>query len=92
MYNKIGMKKLMIYFLLALTSANVTAQENRAFDAYGNNENNPLWGTKDYLFQTMTTNDFGDKIKSLSGQDRPNARLISNLVFDQQEAFFWKKT
>lgn len=84
MYNKIDMKKLLIFFLLALTSANVTAQENRAFNAYGNNENNPLWGTKDYFFETLTTIDFGDSIKSLNGQNRPNARLISNLIFDQQ--------
>lgn len=84
MYNKIGMKKLLVFFLLSMTSVTVIAQENRALDAFGNNQNNPLWGTKDYYFETMTTNDFDDKIKSLSGQNRPNARLISNLVFDQQ--------
>lgn len=79
------MKKLLILFLVLSTSLVVSAQENRSFDATGNNQNNPEWGSKDYFFQTLTTISYGDNIKSLSGSQRPNARYISNLICDQKE-------
>lgn len=85
MYKKISMKRLFVLFLLVFTFSLVKAQENRTFNAFGNNVENPNWGTKDYFFQTLTTLTYGDSIKSLTGNSRPNARFISNYLCDQKE-------
>jgi len=79
------MKKLFV-LLITLSHVFVTfAQENRTFDANGNNLSNPEWGSKDYFFQTLTTISYEDNIKSLTGTQRPNARFISNLICDQSD-------
>ena len=79
------MKRLYVFLFLIFSVSLVKAQENRTFNAYGNNIDNPEWGAKDYFFQTLTTMTYGDSISSVTGQNRPNARLISNFICDQKE-------
>ncbi len=79
------MKRLFVFLTLILSISVLKAQENRTFNAYGNNKDNPDWGAKDYYFQTLTTLTYGDSIGSLTGQNRPNARLISNYICAQEE-------
>ena len=75
---------IILFLLFAVCSG--YGQEVRTFDGKDNNKQHPLWGSKDYYFLTLTTNGFGDTISSLSGKNRPNARLISNMVFDQKSS------
>ena len=59
------------------------AQGNRTIDGTGNNPNHLEWGAVG-TNQLMTgTIGFADGISAPGGQDRPNPRLISNMLFIQ---------
>lgn len=60
-----------------------TAADIRSIDGSGNNLNNPSWGSAGNNLRRITTCDYTDGISSPSGNTRPSARLISNLVVDQ---------
>lgn len=78
--------RLLLFILLMIDGVFLFSQEVRDITGYNNNIENPLWGNKDSYFLKLTENGFGDGIKSLSGENRPNARLISNIIFEQQQA------
>ena len=64
--------------------------EFRTIDGTQNNKMNPLWGSAESTYIRKTTPEYGSD-NSPSGQDRPNPRLISNLVLDQIELKFNSK-
>ncbi len=77
--------RMIIYIIFLVTLIKpVTGQESRNFDGTGNNVNNPEWGAANSLFINNTSVDYGDDIRSLSGTGRPNARIVSNFVSQQQ--------
>ncbi|MCP4125354.1 MAG: T9SS type A sorting domain-containing protein [Bacteroidetes bacterium] len=79
-----AMKRSIIFFLiLVITTSVATGQENRTITGYGNNIDSPAWGSAQATLQYLTGNAFEDSISAPAGQDRPNPRIISNLVFDQ---------
>ena len=60
-------------------------QNIRSFDGTGNNIANHAWGSVNEQMLTIVPVEFGDSIQSMSGADRPNARLISNFISDQSQ-------
>lgn len=60
------------------------AQESRTFDGTGNNVSHPEWGAAGTQLIRVTSNGFADSISLPGGQNRPNPRLVSNTLFDQQ--------
>lgn len=60
----------------------VNGQEYRSYDGYGNNLSHPEWGTAGINVLTGTIG-YADGISAPAGPDRPNPRLISNLLFTQ---------
>ncbi len=60
----------------------------RSIDGSGNNEANPHWGQADTQLLRLTTVEYADGISEPSGgfdgSGRPNPRIISNLVVDQE--------
>jgi len=56
----------------------------RSIDGSGSNKNNPEIGAAFTELIRMVDADFGDSISSLSGQDRPSSRAISNSVSAQE--------
>lgn len=72
--------------LSLLLSFGSFAQESRAFDGKQNNLEHPEWGAAGTQLQRVTTNGYADGISEPGGQDRPNPRHISNVLFDQQES------
>lgn len=61
----------------------MSAQENRTYDGYGNNENFPEWGASHDQLLRSTTPAYTDGISSPAAQNRLNPREISNLLFEQ---------
>jgi len=66
----------------------INAQEFRSIDGFGNNQSNPELGASGAELLRVTDVAYGDGISSLAGQDRPNPRTISNMMFDQEESLF----
>ena len=56
----------------------------RTIDGKQNNVQNPQWGAADTEYIRISNDAYGAD-NSPSGDDRPNPRLISNLVFEQNE-------
>lgn len=59
--------------------------EFRTIDGFGNNQVNTEWGAIDSPFLRLTTVDYADGVNEPSGEDRPNARAVSNAVVAQEE-------
>ena len=55
----------------------------RELSGFGNNVENPLWGTADQLFKRLTEADYKDGIGAV--RDGPNPRDISNIVLNQNK-------
>ena len=49
----------------------------------GNNMANPTWGAADTDFARIAAANFGDGVSSPNGQALPSARVISNLIANQ---------
>jgi hypothetical protein len=60
----------------------------RSIDGTGNNLQHSDWGSAGTQLLRNTTVAYGDGISSPAGADRPNPRLISNLVLSQTEDIF----
>ncbi len=80
------MKKLFVTSLFIFSFLILFSQENRTFTGEKNNIVNEKWGSKDYFFLTLTSNGYEDSIKAVNTKTRPNARLVSNYIFDQKES------
>ena len=57
--------------------------EFRSFDGSNNNLNNNEWGSVDSPLLNIIIPDYGDRISSPAGEDRPNPRTISNKIANQ---------
>lgn len=71
----------------------------RSVDGSGNNLSNPEWGSSDAPFQRAVRTAYSDGAHGPSGDDRPSARSISNVVSSQDRSrpngkmltdFFWQ--
>jgi len=78
------MKKLLLTTVI-LFSIQGFAQVNRTYDGTNNNPNNPNWGAALEHFRNFVTNGYNDLISEPGGQDRPNARKVSNAIGSQSE-------
>ena len=66
-------------FLTMLSACDV----QRAFDGSNNNTLDPTLGTPGTQLARVVGTDYGDGISTLAGANRPNPRLISNIVHSQ---------
>lgn len=83
-----AMIRLIMVVLVLLSTWCLNGQTIRAIDGANNNSLNPEWGSfGDELFG-LTSSSFGDGISGLTGQERPNPRVISNHMFAQEELIF----
>ncbi len=77
-------------YLLTLVLSGLTlwgfGQENRSIDGAGNNLDHGEWGMAGTSLKRVTTNGYGNGMSSPSGQNRPSAREISNVLGDQQQS------
>lgn len=55
--------------------------EYRTIDGTGNNVEHPEYGAANRQLRRLCPSQYGDNISTLAGQNRPSARLISNLLF-----------
>ena len=62
----------------------VSSAQLRSFDGSNNNLSNTDWGKAEGSIIRVTSNAYSDSISSPAGTQRPNPRLVSNLIFDQQ--------
>ncbi|MEM7101912.1 MAG: peroxidase family protein [Bacteroidota bacterium] len=74
---------LLITFCFCFTLG--SSQVNRSIDGVGNNTTSPEWGAATGEFNWVVSTAFEDGMSMPSGQDRPNAREVSNAVGDQNE-------
>ncbi|MEO1661934.1 MAG: peroxidase family protein [Pseudomonadota bacterium] len=63
----------------------VDTREVRTYDGTNNNIDNPNWGATFEHLQRLGAVDYADGVSTLSGENRPSARAVSNGVADQVE-------
>ncbi len=82
------MSKRLLYlvFFFALPYL-ANAQIARTIDGTGNNLSNPTWGSAGEQLTRICSVNYADSISSPGGVDRPNPRIISNLLFAQDTLF-----
>jgi len=51
-------------------------------DGVGHNVQNPQWESTDELLLRLASSEYADGVSAVAGEDRPSARLISNVVSD----------
>ena len=56
----------------------------RSIDGTGNNKKNPEMGAAFTELGRLLRSDYGDAVSTLTGQDRPGARAVSNAVASQE--------
>jgi peroxidase len=69
-----------------MTGSPTAALPPEPINGVGNNVANPAWGAADTDFIRLAAALFGDKISSPNGQSLPSARVISNLIANQDIA------
>lgn len=80
---------LILIFLISFSfSVVLLSQEFRSIDGFNNNAANPEQGAAGTQLLRVTDVAYGDGISSMAGQDRPNPRTISNMMFEQEESLF----
>lgn len=62
--------------------------EFRTIDGSNNNLENPLWGKAEIPFLRISAAEYSDGVSFPSGEDRGNARAISNEVMAQEDLLF----
>ena len=70
--------------LAIIAGAAVSSADVRSMDGSGNNIANPDWGARGQHLIRLSGVYYADGIEALSGADRPSARHVSNIVFDQE--------
>ena len=78
--------KIYLFILFVFTLQNISAQEYRSIDGYGNNLVNPDWGMTDALLKRVSPADYIDGVSIPKLDDtfnKPNPRAVSNLLFSQ---------
>jgi hypothetical protein len=83
LHTSIGVAALSVIAGGAISSADV-----RSMDGSGNNLDHPAWGARGEHLLRLTGIYYADGVEEISGPDRPNARAISNIVFDQPSEIF----
>ncbi len=83
MFNCKSCHKLRRHFLGELIS---NKYQYRELDGSNNNSKHPTYGMTGQNFIRHSKADYTDGLNSPSGQNRPSARVISNMVFDQDES------
>ncbi len=76
-------KPLLFWFIAICFCGTLSAQEYRTIDGTNNNTTHPTWGAANHEIQKWVTNGYEDGISSPGGTARPNPRLLSNILFDQ---------
>ncbi|PHI19766.1 hypothetical protein CEQ90_11100 [Lewinellaceae bacterium SD302] len=82
------MKRKLLTFMAATFCVAIFAQDPalyRTIDGTQNNVNNPEWGAAHTALLQIAGVGFADGFSSPAGADRPNARYLSNLIFDQPD-------
>lgn len=71
--------------ILLLLSGTLSGQQNRTPNGSGNNLANPEWGMTGAELRRYTDAAYANGYDQPNGQNRPNVREISNLIFDQTD-------
>lgn len=74
--------------IVQLFSLESFSQSIRSIDGSFNNIFNPDWGAQGDQLRRISDVSFSDGISAPSGLDRPNPRVISNILFAQDESTF----
>lgn len=77
-------RHLLLYCLQLCILYPATGQISRTYDGSLNNLSHPDWGAANSTLMRITSVGFQDKISEPGGIDRPNPRLLSNLLFRQE--------
>ena len=79
-------KEVILFFIL-LFSVGACSTDNQEFRTIDGTENNTSLLDLNSAFTALNRimkSDYADKISSMAGEERPNPRVISNVVFDQE--------
>lgn len=74
----------LVSLLFCLTFYVAQGQDIRPIDGYGANKLHKEWGAKGTIQLNVTPISFADGIAAPAGPERPNPRMISNMVFAQE--------
>ncbi|MFT4637016.1 MAG: peroxidase [Verrucomicrobiales bacterium] len=77
------MRFLSLSLVLSLVSLVSLHAEVRSLDGAGNNTKEERWGATGSQLQRIDSVYYGDGMSTMGGEDRPNPRMVSNVVADQ---------
>ncbi len=78
------MTRFALFFLFVSVPAVSVLAEDRSYDGSGNNLTESQWGAAETPLQRMAAAAYADGESALAGKDRPNPRLVSNLIAEQR--------
>ena len=76
-------RHLLLFALVLFLATEVFGQEYRTYDGTYNNPYHPEWGSVDVQLLRLFPADYADGVSEPGGQNRPDARVISNALFAQ---------
>lgn len=71
--------------MILLTYSLLAQEEVRTYNGSNNNLQHPYWGANHTQLKRIVAPDYGDKISTPAGSNRPNPRMISNALFAQAD-------
>ncbi len=77
------MRKSLLFALVLFFAQVLSGQEYRTYDGTYNNPYQPEWGSAGVQMLRIFPHDYADGISAPGGQNRPDARVISNELFAQ---------
>ncbi len=72
--------------LLALCCLASLSAQNRSYDGSANNSTHPEWGAINSQLNYLMPNGFADSISAHAGSTRPMVRMLSNVIFNQDQS------
>jgi peroxidase len=80
------MRRLILTSLFLASIALLPAQAVRTYDGSANNLSHPEWSSANSSLKYWAPNGYADSIAAPAGTNRPMARQVSNLIFNQDQS------
>jgi hypothetical protein len=75
-----------LLFVLTCFCFGFTAAQNRTYDGSANNISHPEWSAVNSQLNYFLPNGFADSISAPAGTNRPMERMVSNLLYNQDQS------
>lgn len=78
--------RIKLLFILASCCLTIASAQDRTYDGSDNNRAHPEWSAINSQLSYYLPNGYADSISAPSGTNRPMARLVSNVLYNQDQS------